>query len=111
MLALESAQANHYWSPYYKIVAVPGPNSLLIRVNNVPHQDAYSIAELRRIEPFYFYPYQNVSRASLAKVLIIGAGNGNDVAVALSQGARHVDAVEIDPEIQHLGSIYHPNHP
>jgi hypothetical protein len=111
LLGFESAQAHHYWSPYYKIVAIPGRDSLLIRVNNVPHQDAYSIAELRRIEPFYFYPYQHVGRGSLRNVLIIGAGNGNDVAVALSMGAGHVDAVEIDPEIQHLGSLYHPNHP
>jgi hypothetical protein len=111
LLGFESAQAYHYWSPYYKIVAVPGPKSLLIRVNNVPHQDAYSLAELRRIEPFYFYPYRHVNRGSLRNVLIIGAGNGNDVAVALSMGARHVHAVEIDPEIQHLGSLYHPDHP
>jgi len=111
LLGLESAQAHQYWSPYYKIVAVPGRRSLLIKVNNVPHQDAYSISELRRIEPFYFYPYRHVDHRSLRNVLIIGAGNGNDVAVALSMGARHVDAVEIDPEIQHLGSLYHPDHP
>jgi hypothetical protein len=111
MLGFESAQANHYWSPYYKIVVVPGRRSLLIRVNNVPHQDAYAISELRRIEPFYFYAYRHVDRRSLRNVLIIGAGNGNDVAVALSMGARHIDAVEIDPEIQHLGALYHPNHP
>ena len=111
MLSIESAAAHEYWSPYYKIVAVPGRDSLLIRVNNVPHQDAYSISELHRIEPFYFYPYRHVDRRSLHDVLIIGAGNGNDVAVALSMGARHVDAVEIDPEIQHLGALYHPNHP
>jgi hypothetical protein len=111
LLGLESAQANHYWSPYYKIVAVRGRGSLLIRVNNVPHQDAYSISELRRVEPFYFYPYRHVGRRTLGNVLIVGAGNGNDVAVALHEGAKHVDAVEIDPEIQHLGSLYHPNHP
>ena len=29
-------------------------------------------------------------------MLIVGAGNGNDVAVALAHGAKHVDAVEID---------------
>jgi hypothetical protein len=111
MLGLESAQAHHYWSPYYKVVAVPGRRSLLIRVNNVPHQDAYAISELRRIEPFYFYPYRHVDHRSLRDVLIIGAGNGNDVAVALSMDARHVDAVEIDPVIEHLGALYHPNHP
>ncbi len=44
-------------------------------------------------------------------VLIIGAGSGNDVAAALAQGAGHVDAVEIDPVINELGRIYHPNRP
>ena len=33
------------------------------------------------------------------------------MAVALAQGAKHVDAVEIDPEIQRLGRQYHPDHP
>jgi hypothetical protein len=42
---------------------------------------------------------------------VIGAGSGNDVAVALANGAKHVDAVEIDPVIQSLGSKYHPSHP
>ena len=36
-------------------------------------------------------------------MLIVGAGNGNDVAAALAAGAEHVDAVEIDPELQELG--------
>ena len=44
-------------------------------------------------------------------VLIVGAGNGNDVAVALAEGAQHVDAVEIDPVLQQLGREHHPSHP
>ena len=43
--------------------------------------------------------------------LVLGAGTGNDVAVALSEGAEHVDAVEIDPVILELGSRLHPDHP
>ena len=45
------------------------------------------------------------------EVLIIGAGSGNDVAAALAQGAGHVDAVEIDPVINELGRLHHPNRP
>jgi len=41
---------------------------------------------------------------------VIGAGTGNDVAVALSEGAQHVDAVEIDPLLPKIGAA-HPNHP
>ena len=44
-------------------------------------------------------------------VLIIGAGSGNDVAHALRNGVGRVDAVEIDPVIQDIGSRYHPDKP
>ena len=44
-------------------------------------------------------------------VLVVGAGTGNDVAAALRHGARHVDAVEIDPAIAQLGRIAHPEAP
>jgi hypothetical protein len=44
-------------------------------------------------------------------VLIVGAGSGNDVALALSRGAQHVDAVEIDPVLQQLGFELHPSRP
>ena len=44
-------------------------------------------------------------------VLIIGAGSGNDTAVAIARGDSHIDAVEIDPAIQQIGVDLHPNHP
>jgi SAM-dependent methyltransferase len=44
-------------------------------------------------------------------VLIVGAGSGTDVATALAQGAKHVDAVEIDPRLYEIGKHSHPNHP
>jgi SAM-dependent methyltransferase len=45
------------------------------------------------------------------QVLIVGAGSGNDVAAALRYGAKHVDAVEIDPAIFDLGRRDHPDFP
>lgn len=36
------------------------------------------------------------------KVLIIGSSGGREVLMALSHGARHVDAVEMDPSIVHF---------
>ena len=45
------------------------------------------------------------------KVLIVGAGMGNDAAAALRNNAGHVDAVEIDPAILELGVRLHPEHP
>ena len=40
-----------------------------------------------------------VAEIALAVMLVIGAGSGSDVAIALSEGAQHVDAVDIDPRI------------
>jgi Spermine/spermidine synthase domain len=121
LLAVESSHSSDHWSPYYKVSAVYQPEShrvngvlthdtLTITANNIPHQTAYPIASLRRLERFYFFPYRHVGRR-LGDVLVVGAGNGNDVAVALSEGAGHIDAVEIDPEIAALGRRYHPNRP
>jgi hypothetical protein len=44
-------------------------------------------------------------------VLVVGAGNGNDVSVALRRGASRVDAVEIDPELMEIGKRFHPERP
>jgi hypothetical protein len=121
LLAIESSAPHDRWSPYYKVTAkvlpetvvggTPTHDVLEISANNIPHQTAYPIDTLRQIQPFYFFPYRHIPAASLGRVLIVGAGNGNDVAVALAAGAQHVDAVEIDPVVQSLGSKYHPEHP
>jgi hypothetical protein len=66
---------------------------------------------LHQIQPFYFLPYKHLGTRGPGRVLIVGAGNGNDVAVALAQGAEHIDAVEIDPVIQSLGAEHHPDRP
>jgi len=58
----------------------------------------------------YFRPYER-THSSLENVLIIGAGSGTDVAIALDQGAAHVDAVEIDPRLQQIGAQRHPERP
>jgi hypothetical protein len=121
LLAVESARSNEHWSPYYKITAVhtPGTTSaggvrthgvLVIAANNIPHQTAFPVKTLKQIEQFYFFPYRHL-KGPPRNVLVVGAGSGNDVAVALSEGAKHVDAVEIDPEIQALGRKYHPDRP
>lgn len=113
LLSIESAAPHQVWSPYYKLSAVvAGKDSgLYVTANNIPYQAARSLPVLRDEKKFYFYPYQHVQRSSLKDVLIVGAGTGNDVAVALSEGARHVDAVEIDPVLLGIGRAEHPNHP
>jgi hypothetical protein len=114
MLAIESAAPHQQWSPYYKISAQLSGKAhpaLYVSANNIPYQAARSLTVLHQQKKFYFYPYQHVTRSSLKNVLIVGAGTGNDVAVALSEGAQHVDAVEIDPILIKLGRSEHPNHP
>ncbi len=113
LLGIESAAPHQTWSPYYKISAVlAGKNpALYVSANNIPYQAARSLTLLHQQKKFYFYPYQHVTRSSLHHVLIVGAGTGNDVAVALSEGAQHVDAVEIDPVLLRIGGRQHPNHP
>ena len=44
-------------------------------------------------------------------MLIIGAGSGSDVAIALSKGAQHIDAVDIDPRIMDIGAEKNPDNP
>ena len=113
LLGIESAAPHQVWSPYYKLSAVVAgkDSALYVTANNIPYQAARSLPVLRNEKKFYFYPYQHVQRSALQNVLIVGAGTGNDVAVALAEGARHVDAVEIDPVLLGIGKAKHPSHP
>lgn len=112
LLGIESGATNTKWSPYYKVTwGSTDPRFIGISVNGIPHQVITSVAVRRDTEPIYLLPYQRTPGLKLDNVLIVGAGTGTDVAIALSQGAKHVDAVEIDPQIYHLGQQLHPNHP
>ena len=113
LLLLESVVPAQQWSPYNKLAYQHkgGANpALYVSANNIPYQAARSLAVMHKQKAFYFYPYRHVPKASLGNVLIIGSGTGNDAAVALSEGARHVNTVEIDPLLVRLGHM-HPNHP
>ncbi|MDW8309512.1 MAG: hypothetical protein RMK20_09080, partial [Verrucomicrobiales bacterium] len=103
------------WSPYQKIeyVEEPPPPSFAGRlrrrifVNGLDHQEM-----LDRIDrTFYEVPHLHRQQSGLPpyrRVLVIGAGSGNDVVAALKHGAEHVDAVEIDPVIAELGRRHNP---
>ena len=95
------------WSPYYKIDVSQQGADTVIDVNNVFHQ---SMAPVDHKEYFYQWPYTTFGDR-FERVLILGAGSGTDVAAALKHGARHVDAVEIDPVILRLGRELHPDRP
>lgn len=111
VLALESATASVTWSPYYKVTTKEAGESTLVSVNGVPHQSITSAAERQRSQPQYTLAYDRLTGNPLGDVLIVGAGTGSDVAIALARGARHVDAVEIDPRIAQIGKERNPDRP
>jgi hypothetical protein len=112
LLGTESLTPGNSWSPYYKIsVFRIGPGLTALNVNGIPHQRIESMADRRKTEPLYFVPYQRLLYNPLGDVLIVGAGNGSDIEIALTAGAKHVDAVEIDPSIYHIGRAMNPDHP
>jgi len=98
---------NALWSPYYKITVSQQGEEAVVEVNNIFHQ---SMAPVDHKEYFYQWPY-SVFGDTFDNVLILGAGSGTDVAAALRHGAKHVDAVEIDPLIIRIGRERHPDHP
>ena len=101
--------AQQLWSPYYRIDFKKADLSL--SVNLIYHQQMVSRNENF---PAYALPHllnRDAGRPAFEDVLIIGAGSGNDVSRALQWGAKHVDAVEIDPAINRLGRQYHPDRP
>ncbi len=114
-LARESAQPGVRWSPYYKIETATQQTTIgeytTVIANGVPHQAVTDVDARVEFEPFYAVPYQRSERTDPGRVLIVGAGTGTDVALALRQGATSVDAVEIDPRIRDIGQDINPNRP
>ena len=107
------------WSPYYKVTTErldigDGVRGYQVSVNEDSHQQAFDLSgsgatgELATRRHIYDEPYRYGPNR---RVLILGAGTGNDVAAALRAGAEHVDAVEIDPVILALGRQLHPEQP
>ncbi|WP_344971300.1 spermidine synthase [Streptosporangium fragile] len=115
-LAVETLTAGALWSPYYKVTYVRGYWNdvplMNIDVNGIPHQQATPARNRLEWERQYALPYERSAAAGrLDDVLIVGAGSGTDVSIALSKGARRVDAVEIDPKLLELGRSHHPDRP
>jgi hypothetical protein len=98
-----------FWSPYYRILVNETPRGgYLINVNNIGHQE--TMPYLKK-ESFYFRAYDLLGQRPFKNVLVLGAGTGSDAAIALHNGAEHVDAVEIDPLIYQLGRTLNPDQP
>src|SRR5438128_10059765 len=109
ILGLESAVATDSWSPYYKIRLIPQPSgAITLLVNGIPHQTIEAASRKLDVVSIYGLPYTR-ARTRPNNVLIVGAGTGDDLAIALRLGAQHVDAVQIDPRIHAIGLQLNPD--
>lgn len=97
------------YSPYYRLDVIRTPRTEVIFVNGVAFQAMFAADAPK--EAYYDQVYRWFPGRTFAKALIIGAGSGTDVAVALRHGVGAIDAVEIDPGIQAIGRARHPDHP
>lgn len=103
------ALAGDLYSPYYRLDLVRTQRTEVIFVNGVPFQAMFPAAAPK--EAYYDQVYRWFPDRKFAKALIIGAGSGTDVSVALAHGVGAVEAVEIDPGILAIGRARHPDHP
>jgi spermidine synthase len=109
-----------HWSPYQKLQIIDaGQQQYDVLVNNTGYMTiANATPEFMAKHPGFAATYKNSSYDApwrfvegRDRVLIVGAGAGNDAAAALRNNAGHIDAVEIDPVIYALGKRLHPEHP
>lgn len=117
------------WSPYQKLSLYqrpidPGnPVKFDLQVNNAGYQaivgslDGSSGGEEGKTSDHDWYdiPYQydipSLLHPKPERILIVGAGTGNDAAGALRHDVEKITAVDIDPAIMFLGKEYHPERP
>lgn len=99
-----------YWSSYQKLALLRGD---YVVVNNQGYQRMERVPEM---PPAGEIPVTRLNlpyalRRPPGRVLVVGAGTGNDAAAALLAGARSVTAVDIDPVIVSIGRQHHPQRP
>ncbi len=124
---IEQGAMEVVWSPYQKLTlreANPQQGELgkyRVSVNNIRYQELIdlspNIKETRRkesetgIDGYSQYDIQLLLHPNPKKVLILGAGTGNDAAGGLRNGVEEITAVDIDPAIISMGRRYHPQNP
>ena len=107
------------WSRYQKLVGHriflggderEGNSAYLLEISDVFYQIAADSSKttVKQLK-VYDAVYENLPTP--VRVLVVGAGMGNDVSSALRAGAKAVDAVDIDPAIIEIGELNHPERP
>ena len=106
------------YSPYQLVEREVGPHganllscggAFMLLISDFSPQAVSVYPDLKAAANYYNLPYS--LKPNPGRVAIIGAGSGNDVAAALRGGAQHVDAIEIDPALEKMGEIFHPEQP
>ena len=82
-LVFESTGAGISWSPYYKVQTSSAGDFTRIDVNGVPHQDFGRMTDKVALDPQYLVPYDRIGDNPIDDVLIVGAGSGTDVELAV----------------------------
>jgi hypothetical protein len=104
------------WSPYYRItphrqeIADDHSYAYSVSVNAMGHQTLLPASQVALI-PMYSEIYRHFPPHRFQRMLILGAGGGDDTAFHLSRNAGAIDAVEIDPVLLEFGKTLHPEKP
>lgn len=127
----EAGSLEVIWSPYQKLVLsevytqgvqkIGSIGSYTINVNNTDYQEMIDLSDAttrgnpKRYDPemigFSQYDIPLVLHPKPERLLIVGAGSGNDAAGGVRNQVKHITAVEIDPAIISMGNSYHPEKP
>lgn len=119
-IVFEAHYGPEAWSPYSRIRVYPfgdASKGFISTTNGNPQVGCMNFDHnytgpegplLKESRLIYEIPYNFIKPK---KVMVAGAGAGNEVAVALRKGASHIDAVEIDPVFVELGRELNPHRP
>jgi SAM-dependent methyltransferase len=111
----QASVAGATYSPYNRIDIFDSPFGATLAVNRDFHQYMHDLRDVAgddvrtRVKQMYDIPFR--LGPERARVLVVGAGTGNDVQAALRNGAASVHSVEIDGRILAIGRERHPERP
>jgi len=93
----------------YQPVALKTSNAYFQKILDLRPETIKNNEKLKKWSEYYELPY--FIKNSPENVLVVGSGTGNDVAAAVRNNAKNIDAVEIDPAILAFGKELHPESP
>ena len=121
VVAVQATEPATDYSPYYALstapTTTPAEPGFSVVANGSLHQRALNVVQpssgddgpYAHMRVGYHSPVRQM-KGPKGRVLVLGAGTGNDVAMLLDEGFSEVHAVEIDPIILQMGRD-HPNRP